>query len=71
MTELAVADRLTDSIAVGVEAIGSIAPGHDRPRLSDQLAGLRRAGASDRALSTAVIAFNDAPSLRRISPDPR
>jgi hypothetical protein len=67
MTELAATDRLTDSIAVGVEAIGSIAPGHDRARLADQLGGLqRRAGASDRALSTAVIAFNDAPSLRRL-----
>ena len=67
MTELAVADRLTDSIAVGVEAIGSIAPGHDRARLADQLGGLqRRAGAPDRALSTGVIAFNDAPSLRRL-----
>jgi hypothetical protein len=58
---------VTDTIAVGVEAIGSIAPGHDRARLADQLGGLqRRAGAPDRALSTAVVAFNDAPSLRRL-----
>jgi hypothetical protein len=44
-----------------------MAPGHDRARIGDQLGGLqRRAGAPDRALSTAVIAFNDAPSLRRL-----
>jgi hypothetical protein len=35
MTELAATDRLTDSIAIGVEAIGSIAPSHDRARLAD------------------------------------
>ena len=67
MTELAVSNRLTDSIAVGAEAIGSIVPSHDRARLADQLAGLqRRIGAHDSALATGVIAFNDEPTLRRL-----
>jgi hypothetical protein len=67
MTELASADRLTDALAVGAQALQATGPSRERARLADQYGGYQRsAGDHDGALATGVVAFGASPSLRRL-----